>query len=64
MNFWEGILTKLVIEWHEREHEVEDDATLKDANAVNALRNCRILKFFKIPNMRAQKPFLRRLIDY
>jgi len=44
-------LGKMVIECREREHAAEDDAILLNENVVNALRNCGLLKFFKIPSM-------------
>ena len=54
----------MVIEWREREHGDNDDAILNDPGAINALRNCGILKLFKVPNMKAQKQLLRKLIEY
>jgi len=45
----------MVIEWREREHEDDDDAILSDIVAVNALLQCGLLKFFKVPYMKAHK---------
>lgn len=56
--FLDRYLVIMVIEWHERYHQYEDDIILMDANTVNAFRNYEILKFFKIPNMRSQKQLL------
>ena len=47
----------MVVEWKEREHEAEDDAILLDPNVINALRNCGLLKFFKIPNMKSKSNY-------
>jgi len=52
-----------VVEWREGEHEEEDDAILGNLEATNALQ-CGLLKFFKVPNMKAQKQLLRKLVDY
>ena len=54
----------MVVEWREREHGDDDDAILSDPGAINALRQCGLLKFFKVPNMKAQKQLLRKLIEY
>ena len=45
----------MVVEWHEREHEEEDDAILGNPEATNALLQCGLLNFFKVPNIKAQK---------
>lgn len=45
----------MVIEWREREHGDDDDAILSDPRVINALLQCGILKFFRVPNMKAQK---------
>jgi len=54
----------MVTEWREREHEDDDDAILSDIAAVNALLQCGLLKFFKVPYMKAQKQLLHKLIEY
>jgi hypothetical protein len=41
-----------MIEWKEREHEFDDMAALQDPQAREALRNCGLLKYFKLQNMR------------
>lgn len=53
-----------MIEGREREHEDDDDAILNYLEAVNALLQCGLLKFFKLPYMKAQKQLLRKLILY
>ena len=54
----------MVVEWREREHSDDDDLILVDPGAINALKQCGLLKFFKVPNMKAQKQLLRKLIEY
>lgn len=54
----------MVVDWHEREHEAEDDAILGNPEETNALLQCGLLKFFKVPNMKEQKELLRKLVDY
>ena len=54
----------MVVEWREREHSDDDDIILSDPGAINALRQCGLLKFFQVPNMKAQKQLLRKLIEY
>jgi len=57
-------LPSMVVEWREREHSDDDDIILSDPGAINALKQCGLLKFFKVPNMKAQKQLLRKLIEY
>jgi hypothetical protein len=49
-----------MLEWCKREHEEEDYFTGNDSGTVMALRQCGLLKFFKIQGMRAQL----RLLEY
>ena len=42
-----------MLEWKEREHEVNDQATLGDRAMIVSLRNCGLLKFFMRPGLRA-----------
>ena len=44
----------MVVTWRERDHEEEDMVALHDLGTVTALRNCGLLKFFRISNMRQQ----------
>ena len=55
---WEG--STMVLEWREWEHEDMD----RDAPTVNALRQCRLLKFFCTSPMRANVCLLEHLIRY
>ena len=49
--------------WREREHEAEDMVALHDPVTVSALRNCGLLKFFRISSMRAQISLLQYMLD-
>jgi hypothetical protein len=53
----------MTITWREREHEEEDMLALHDPVTVNALRNCGLLKFFRISSMRQQINLLQYLLD-
>ena len=52
----------MVLEWHEREHEEDDSLSKNDPRTVVTLRYCGLLKFFRIPGMRAQVRLLEYLI--
>jgi hypothetical protein len=52
----------MVLEWHEREHEEDDDIVGNNLGTISSLRNCGLLKFFRIPGMRAQVRLLEYLI--
>jgi len=49
--------------WREREHEDVDLVTINHPPTLNALRACRLFKFWAIPGMRAQVDFLQWLVD-
>jgi hypothetical protein len=51
-----------MLEWREREHEDEDYFIGNDPRTVNSLRQCGLLKFFKIQGMRAQLRLLEYLV--
>lgn len=53
-----------MIEWREREHGEDDDVIMSDPGVINTLRQCGMLKFFRVPNMKAQKQLLHKLIEY
>ena len=42
----------MTITWREREHEEQDMIALNDPGIVRALRDCRLLKYFKLSGMR------------
>jgi hypothetical protein len=49
-----------MLDWREREHEEEDAIAGNDLCTFTALRDCGLLKFFRILGMRAQL----RLLEY
>jgi hypothetical protein len=52
----------MVLEWREREHE-EDNANAENhPPTIAALRDCGLLKYFRIPGMRAQVRLLEYLV--
>jgi hypothetical protein len=52
----------MVLEWREREHE-EDNANAENhPPTIAALRDCELLKYFRIPGMRAQVRLLEYLV--
>jgi len=53
----------MAITWRECEHEEEDLIALHDPVTVNALRNCGLLKFFRISSMRQQINLLQYWLD-
>ena len=55
--------SKMTLTWREREHEEEDMIALHDPVTVNALRNCGLLKFFRISSMRQQITLLQYFLD-
>lgn len=52
------------VTWREREHTAVDDEVMKNPDALDALQGCGLLKFFKLPNMKANTRLLEILIDY
>ena len=54
----------MTITWREREHTAVDNEVMNDHEALDALRGCGLLKFFKLPNMKANTRLLEMLIDY
>jgi hypothetical protein len=51
-----------MLEWREREHEEDDAIAENDSSIVAALRDCGLLKFFRILGMRAQLKLLEYLV--
>jgi hypothetical protein len=51
-----------MLKWSEREHEEEYYFVGNDPGIVMALRQCGLLKFFKIQGMRAQLRLLEYLV--
>jgi hypothetical protein len=52
----------IVLEWREREHEDDNNAAENHPATIAALRDCGLLKFFRIPGMRAQIPLLEHIV--
>jgi hypothetical protein len=52
----------MVLEWREREHEDDNSATENHPQTIAALRDCGLLKYFRIPGMRAQVRLLEHLV--
>ena len=53
----------MVVTWCERKHEEEDMVALHDPDTVTALRNCGLLKFFRMSSMRQQINLLQYFLD-
>ena len=54
----------MTISWREREHSAIDNEVMQDQVSLNILRNCRLLNFFKIPNMKSNVWLLEMLVNY
>jgi hypothetical protein len=52
----------MVLEWCEREHEEDNAIARNHPPTIASLRNCGILKYFRIPSMRAQVRLLEYLV--
>jgi hypothetical protein len=51
-----------MLEWKEREHEFDDVATLQSPQSRAALRNCGLLKYFKMQKMKKEILLLEYMI--
>ena len=56
--------SRMTLTWSEREHSAVDNEVMNNDEALDALRGCGLLKFFKLPNMKANTRLLQMLIDY
>jgi len=54
----------MVLEWREREHETLDNEVIENDQALEALRQCRLKKFFEMNGMHAQPWMLEMLVGY
>jgi hypothetical protein len=52
-----------MIEWKEREHELDDLAALQSPRTWAALRDCGLLKFFKLQKMKKEILLLEHIIS-
>jgi hypothetical protein len=51
-----------MLEWREPEHEDDESMALNDPRTLDALRQCGLLKFFKVQGMRSQQRLLEYLV--
>jgi len=51
-----------MLDWREREHEDVDLAAVHHQPSIDALKACGLYKYWAIPGMRAQVPFLEWLV--
>lgn len=54
----------MTVTWREREHTTIGNKVMNNQNALDALRGCGLLKFFKMLNMKANTCLLKSLIHY
>ena len=52
----------MTITWRERENEEQNMITLNDLGTVRALRDCGLLKYFRLSSMRTQIELLEFLV--
>ena len=52
-----------MLSWQEQEHEDVDLAAINHQPSIDALKACKLFKFWAIPGMRAQVDFLQWLVD-
>lgn len=55
---------RMSIVWKEREHSEVDNEVLGDREALDALRNCGLLKFYMLSYMKTQTQLLEMLVHY
>ena len=54
----------MTITWREHEHSAIDNEVMQDQQLLDILRNCGLLKFFKMPNMKSNIRLLEKLVNY
>jgi hypothetical protein len=52
-----------MLDWREREHEDVDLAAIGHQPSIDALKACGLYKYWAIPGMRGQVPFLEWLVE-
>ena len=57
-------MCRMVLEWREREHGDVEEAVWGDLMAQQALRACKIYKFWCLGSVRAKPILLQMLLDY
>ena len=58
------IFLEMSINWRECEHSAIDNELMEDKTSLDVLRNCGLLKFFKMPNMKINVRLLQMLVDH
>jgi hypothetical protein len=56
------VISVTMIEWKEREHEIDDLASLRSPHTRATLRACGLLKFFKLQKMKKEILLLEHMI--
>ena len=54
--------TRMMITWRERDHEEQNMISLNDPSTIRALRDCGLLKYFRLSGMRQQIELLEFLV--
>lgn len=54
---------EMVLIWREWEHGEQDSIALSNQGTIEAVRNCGLLKYFKLSNLQQQMDLLRFLIQ-
>ena len=54
----------MVLEWRERKHGEVEEVVMADVMAQQALRRCRLYKFWCLGGLRAKLGLLQMLVDY
>ena len=55
---------RMTISWREREHSAIDNEVMQDQLSLNILRNCGLLNFLKMPNMKSNVRLPEMLVNY
>ena len=55
--------THIMFIWKEREHETAYFQAVSDPATIEALQNCWLLKYFRVPGMKAYIRLLEYIID-
>ena len=56
-------IVHIMVIWKEREHETVDFQTVSDLATIEALQNCELLKYFRVPGMKEYIRLLECIID-
>ena len=57
-------MCRMVLEWREREHGDVEEVVQADLMAQQALRACRLYKFWCLGSLKAKPRLLQLLVDY